>query len=413
MTAGATRVIRLRRGGGPSGAGNDIVESDRPRSALAAAGAPGLLAGLLPLRPAGRSPCDAIAAAMAQGPEQKRRSSRPSTRPRPQLAERPQSSTGFAPARRNIHELTRRAAGSRRGRRWRPPATLDKVETAPHCLDRIEFALEVARHASAPADARAATRRAAVTRLEAQILRDEPGPNAATMALVNRVAGLLRRIHGDDAEAGAAAAARRALYTCAVKRKWERWPSICRLALELDQSADTINAVRGGTETLLKWRATLGAPVVREGIANGWLPTDRSLAVAAFEGLANSPESTQRLTLYTLALDEATRPGAPAALLTSVLDAIAAQPRPANALAGPRPPPAAFIDRLAAHRPELALTFCLGERRRSRPRGAPAHRRACCSRTVPDEQLLAFARTQAARPSPRAVTWKWRLMMLA
>ena len=335
VTAGATRVIRRPKAGARvavafTGA-NDIVKNLTDRGlALAAAGAPGLLAGLLPLRPAEPLPCDAIAAAMAQGPEQKATLlAAVNAAAAAKLAERLQTSTGFAPARRNIHELMARGWLAA----WETVAAacdLDKAETVPHCLDRIEFALEVARHASAPADARAATRRAAVTRLEAQILRDEPGPNAATMALVNRVAGLLRRIHGDDAEAGAAAAARRALYTCAVKRKWERWPSICRLALELDQSADTINAVRGGTETLLKWRATLGAPVVREGIANGWLPTDRSLAVAAFEGLANSPESTQRLTLYTLALDEATRPGAPAALLTSVLE-------PRAAAAGKRP----------------------------------------------------------------------------
>lgn len=191
---------------------------------------------------------------------------------------------------------------------------------------------------------------------------------------------------------------RRALYTSAVQNKWDRWPAICRLALELDDGADTVNAARGGTETLLKRDAVAGAAVVRAGIANGWLPKDRSIAVAAFG------PPTRCLPLYALALDEAKRDGAPATLLTAVLDAIAAQPRPANALAGDPATADAFINRLAAHRPELALAFCLG--------GATSLESLAARKRVArmlishgsDDQLLAFARTQAARPSPRAVT---------
>ena len=181
----------------------------------------------------------------------------------------------------------------------------------------------------------------------------------------------------------------------AVQNKWERWPSICRLALELDQSADTINAARGGTETLLKWlrvaRRGRRPRRHRERLASD----GRSLAVAAF---ANSPESSQRLTLYTLALDEATRPGVPAALLASVLDAISTQPRPANALAGA----AAAADARSstaspAHRPEPALTFCLGGATSLESLAARQRVARMLLAHGSDEQLLAFARTQAAR----------------
>ena len=40
--------------------------------------------------------------------------------------------------------------------------------------------------------------------------------------LVDRVATTLRSIQGEDADAGAAAASRRVLYTCAVNGKWDR-----------------------------------------------------------------------------------------------------------------------------------------------------------------------------------------------
>ena len=123
--------------------------------------------------------------------------------------------------------------------------------------------------------------------------------------------------------------------------------------------------------------------------------------MAAFEG---APARGGALTLYTLALDEATRPLAPAAPLASVLDAIAAQPRPANALAGAAAAADAFIDRLAAHRPELALTFCLGGATSLESLAARQRVARMLLAHGSDEQLLAFAQTQAARPSPRVVT---------
>ena len=76
VTAGATRVIRRPKAGARvavafTGA-NDIVKNLTDRGlALAAAGAARILAGLMPLRPAEPLPSDAIAAAMAQGPEQR------------------------------------------------------------------------------------------------------------------------------------------------------------------------------------------------------------------------------------------------------------------------------------------------------------------------------------------------------
>ena len=71
-------------------------------------------------------------------------------------------------------------------------------------------------------------------------------------------------------------------------------------------------AARGGAETLIKRDIRHGCAVVREGIAKGWLPTDRCISIAAF---GNAPTAPRRLALYELALDEATRDGAPAALL--------------------------------------------------------------------------------------------------
>ena len=100
--------------------------------------------------------------------------------------------------------------------------------------------------------------------------------------------------------------------------------------------------------------------------------------------------------------DAARRPGG---AVESALDAIAAQPRPANgASPGPRSAADAFIDRLAAHRPELALTFCLDGATSLESLAARQRIARMLLAHGSDEQLLAFARTQAARPSPRAVT---------
>jgi hypothetical protein len=170
VTAGAAALLQKS----PT---DRIVASLTDRGlALAAAGAPGLLAGLLPLRPAEPFPCEAIAAAMDQGPEQKATLlAAVNAAAAANLAERLRSPATFEPTCANIRQLLERGWVAS----WETVAAacaLDKVDTAPHCLDLIELALEVSRHAAAPADAPAATRRAAVAYLEAQILVNAVDP---------------------------------------------------------------------------------------------------------------------------------------------------------------------------------------------------------------------------------------------
>ena len=239
--------------------------------ALARTGRSGLLARLLLLRPTAPFAADAIAEAMAVSADSKPTLVAAVNAAAAKLTARIRDSADFAPVRANLRELLARGWLS-----WetvKEACKLDEAETPPHTLDLVDFALETARHASAPAEALIETRRAAVAVVEARLATTTV---LSSLDLV-RALKTLRIIQGEDVAAGAAAAARRVLYACAVNEKWVRWPVVCRAALEIDGGADTVNAARGGAETLIKRDVTNGSAVIRDGIAKGCLPTDRCI----------------------------------------------------------------------------------------------------------------------------------------
>ena len=370
-------------------------------TALAKAGRPALLARLLPLRPTAPFAADAIAEAMAVSAGSRSTLVAAVNAAAAKLAARLRNGADFAPARANLRELLARGWLSS----WetvKGACDLGALsETTPNGLDLVDFAMEVARHACAPPDALPTTRRAAVSAIEDRLASNTDA--VLSSEDLDRALTTLRSIQGEDADAGAAAASRRVLYACAVNGDWHRWAVVCRAALEIDGGAETVNAARGGVETLIKRDIRHGCAVVREGIAKGWLPTDRCISIAAF---GNAPTAPRRLALYELALDEATRDGAPAALLESALDAIAAQPPVAldqgNRVEGVNLD--ALIERLMRLRPSIGVALSLAstslddlEARKRAARLLLAH--------GSDDQLLAFARAESARPSQREVTF--------
>ncbi|KAH8067721.1 hypothetical protein JL721_7275 [Aureococcus anophagefferens] len=224
-----------------------------------------------------------------------------------------------------------------RGRRL-----LDGAEKLSHCMDYVDFALEVAHHEAAPDDALPAVRKAAIAAVEAWLTRASP-PSAGTL---DRAA--LRAIAAEDAGAGAAAAAKRGLDAVAEAKLWDRWPVVARVALELDRG-ETV-AARGGAAALLAHDVKAGAAAVRAGIADGWLSADRSQPLGGV--LAGAPET--------------------------------------------------FVDCVAVLRPDLAVALCLasldGVRARKRAaRVLIAH--------GSDDALLAFVRDEVARPQGAMVSF--------
>ncbi|KAH8064628.1 hypothetical protein JL722_1505 [Aureococcus anophagefferens] len=260
----------------------------------------------------------------------------------------------FAAARSNIRELLARGWLDK----WETVAdacALDGADKLSHCMDVVEFALEVARHEAAPDETLPAVRKAAVAAVEAWLAttpekRGLGGQkvSAAWTRSLGRAAATLRAIAAEDAGAGAAAAAKRALGAIAEAKLWDRWLVVARVAVELDRGAET-----------------------------------------AFAGPA---PRNQRVALYELALDEA---DAAPSLHDSVLDAIAS--RPNDGLLADAPD--AFLDRVAALRPDLAVSLCLASLD-----GAGGRKRAARVLIAhgSDDALLAFVRAEVAEAAKKA-----------
>ena len=138
----------------------------------------------------------------------------------------------------------------------------------PHGLDLVDFALETAGHACAPPDALPETRRAAVAAIEARL-----ASKAHTDYL--RAVALLRKLANERGGDGAAAAARRALPRLQQMGQSDAWRVVCLLALDLDDSTETVAAVTVGAAARLRREA--GGPI------RAWVKdlNDRSLALAA------------------------------------------------------------------------------------------------------------------------------------
>ncbi|KAK7250208.1 hypothetical protein SO694_000066109 [Aureococcus anophagefferens] len=335
---------------------------------LAKAGRPGLVARLVPLRPMVAFPSEDLIEAMATAPESKpvllaavnAAAAKLGARLR-DAGDKYYAVRDFAAARSNIRELLARGWLDK----WETVAdacALDGADKLSHCMDVVEFALEVARHEAAP---------------------DETLPALAARGAT------LRAIAAEDAGAGAAAAAKRALGAIAEAKLWDRWLVVARVAVELDRGAETVAAAARGAAAFLAHDVKAGAAAVRAGIADGWLPADRSLAVEAFAGPA---PRNQRVALYELALDEA---DAAPSLHDSVLDAIAS--RPNDGLLADAPD--AFLDRVAALRPDLAVSLCLASLD-----GAGGRKRAARVLIAhgSDDALLAFVRAEVAEAAKKA-----------
>ena len=362
---------------------------------LAKAGRPNLFAKLLPLRETVAFPADDLVEAMA-APESKPVLLAAVNAAAAKLAARLtrlRLTDDVEPVRSNIRELLARGWLDE----WATVAgvcALDGAEKLSHCMDYVDFALEVAHHEAAPDDALPAVRKAAIAAVEAWLTRASPPP-AGTL---DRAAATLRAIAAEDAGAGAVAAAKRGLDAVAEAKLWDRWPTVARVALELDRGAETVAAATRGAAALLAHDVAAGAAAVRAGIADGWLPVDRCLAVEAFSSCAGPKAPSLRGALFDLALDEVTRRGAAASLRDSVLDAIVAQPL-GGVLEGA---PEAFVDRVAALRPDLAVALCLASLD-----GVLARKRAARVLIAhgSDDALLAFVQAEVARPQGATISF--------
>lgn len=355
--------------------------------ALATGGRPGLLAKLIACRPEEPFPIDAINAAPPSARGSLIAAANEAVAALSAgLSQGTDCSSELRASKTNIRELLARNWLAS----WDVVAKLCALAGAAFQAPRVglvEFALEVAGHAKAPGDALPATRRAAVAALEAWLSRTADVRIKALLSETDVVdaAVILRAIEAADVGAGAAAAARRSMEKLASASRWDAWPTIARVALDLDRDASAAAATRGAA-ALLSHDGKAGAAFMKTSL--DWLPTDRSVAAVAF----GTCRPEEREIVCDVALDEATRPGVPPALLASVLDDVAGlllRAKPVLPLAD------AFVDRVAGLRPALAVDLC-----EARVQSLPDRKRA--ARIIiahgSDEALVSFARAQIVKP---------------